>query len=87
MLSSYATPQYQYQAVTTDENEYSDVNKNLDGYVEKDSTEYKWSPHPEQELGETVGDVQDTPEELYGAGDKRGEKTECISTLHNFITF
>ena len=64
MTSSYVNPQYHYQAVATNENE------NLDRYIEGDSTEYKWSPHPEDE---SIGDVQDTPEELYGAGDKKGE--------------
>ena len=72
MASSNPKLQYQYQAVATEENEYPEVNRDLDGYIEGDSTEYRWSPHPEQETHETLGDAEDTPEELYGVEDKKG---------------
>lgn len=73
MTSSYMkqSPQYHYEAAATGN---TDLNTNLDGEIEEDSTEYKWSPQPELEPSESVEDIQDTPEELYGAEDKRGER-------------
>ncbi|CAB4029378.1 Hypothetical predicted protein, partial [Paramuricea clavata] len=70
MTSSYMeqSPQYHYEAAATGN---TDLNTNLDGEIEGDSTEYKWSPQPELEPAASVEDIQDTPEELYGAEDKR----------------
>lgn len=63
---------YEYESDATDENAMYDKDAELNKYIEGNSFEYKWSPHPELEPAESVEDVQDTPEELYSADDKKG---------------
>lgn len=70
------SPQYHYEANAMEGNELPDVDGKLDEYIEDDSNEYKWSPHPEMESVESIESADDTPEELYSASDKRGEQLD-----------
>ena len=72
------SPQYEYEDIPVEENQ-DIANGQLDGYIEGDSVEYKWSPHPELESPDAVED--DTPEELYNVEDKKGDG------LHLFILY
>ncbi|XP_028412177.1 uncharacterized protein LOC114534955 [Dendronephthya gigantea] len=74
VMTSFFTkesPLYQYESDTTDENAMYEKVNDLDKYIEGNSFEYKWSPHPELESAESLENVQDTPEESYSADDKR----------------
>lgn len=85
MSSSEGRPQYEYQALAADGNEYSEGNTDLDGSIERASSEYEWSPHPEFESVESEGNPQDTPEELYSAEDKKGKQTRVVRNFKRSV--
>ena len=68
------SPQYQYEANAIEGNDFPDIGDKLNDYIENDSSEYKWSPHPETESVDSYESAEDTPEELYSASDKKGEQ-------------
>ena len=71
-------PQYQYEANAIEGNDFPDISGKLNEYIENDSSEYKWSPHPETESVDSYESAQDTPEELYSDSDKKGKQLNVL---------